>query len=225
MTDTLYIDSKEPGKVQKKIQEVINDRCSDVVTEVTGLKTGDFVFKDVVVERKEASDLASSIQDGRIKSQCKRMSKDFNKQYILVEGSPYNLKYSGLHRNAFNGLQVSLVERGVKICFFPGLDDLAYGLYKVVSKNKGRDAGGEEFVLSRTSVDTENLFVAMVGCIDGVSKDKAERVCSEFGNMFNLVESIELNVSETKTKLTELEGIGDVTAEKIIDGVETSYPE
>ncbi len=100
---TLYIDSNEPTSIQNKVQNEIQSRDIVLATKTTGLKTGDFVIGDTCIERKEASDLASSIKDGRLKSQSQRIAQDFQTGYIIIEDDPYNLSYSNLHPNAVTG--------------------------------------------------------------------------------------------------------------------------
>ena len=54
------------------------------------LISGDYVFGDVCIERKEINDFCSSIIDGRLTSQIEKMKKKYKYVYILVSGSIKN---------------------------------------------------------------------------------------------------------------------------------------
>lgn len=215
MSDKLYIDSNEPSSVHVNTKLTVKDRQDNVEIQAKGLKTGDFVYKDVVIERKEASDLASSIKDGRLKEQTLRMSEDFQHQYIIVEDNPYNLEYSNLHDNAFIGTMVSRGYAGIPIIYTPDVQGTAYAINKIIEKHK--DQGGEErtLKLERTSVETEDVQVAMLACVKGVSREKAERIKEHvFPNGFTPAFA---DLVQVKDKLKQVEGVGEITSQRIID--------
>lgn len=218
MTDTLYIDSNEPNPVHVITKATIKDRQSDVNVEAKGLKTGDFVYKDTVIERKEASDLASSIKDGRLKEQTMRMSEDFEHQYIIVEGNPYDLKYSNLHDNAFIGTMVSRSYAGIPVIYTPDQDGTAYALNKLIEKH---DDGEERTLeLERTGVETEDVQVAMIGCIKGISKEKAKKISDKIGSFEDVAQLTAAGKeAEVIEKLQEIEGIGPKLAERVVNSI------
>lgn len=211
--NVLYIDSKEPKEVQENVKLEVIDRNS-VPVKVTGLKTGDFVYKDVVIERKKASDLASSITDGRIKQQSVRMIEDFRTAYMVIVGDPYNLEYSNLHRNVFNGIQVSLSDKGVNVLNVPTEADFVYVVSKIISKYE--EENPEKVELDRTSVNTENVFVAMLSCIEGVSKSKAEELSEIFGSVSELVFLAVGDEEKAKNMAKKVDGVGEIIAERVI---------
>jgi len=222
MTDTLYIDSNEPDKegkkVQTKVQQTIKNRDTGAETEIKGLKTADFIYKDVAIERKEASDLASSIKDGRLKEQTLRMLEDFEHQYIIVEGDPYTLEYSSLHKHAFVGTMVSRSSEGIGIIYTPDVEATAYAINKIISKH---EEDGERKVeeLKRTNADTEDVQVAMISCVKGVSGEKAKNVFEE--TKFNSIEHIlETNKAEALQELQNIEGIGLKLSSRIYESLE-----
>lgn len=218
MTDTLYIDSNEPNNVQTTVKLTIQDRETAAQTETKGLKTADFVYRDVAIERKEASDLASSIKDGRLKEQTLRMLEDFEHQYIIVEGNPYNLEYSSLHKHAFVGTMVSRSSEGIGIIYTPDVEATAYAINKIISKH---EENGERKVeeLKRTNADTEDVQVAMISCVNGVSGEKAKKVFEE--TMFNGIEHmLETNKAEALQELQKIDGIGLKLSSRIYESLE-----
>lgn len=215
MTDTLYIDSNEPSNVQQTVELTVQDRDTGADTETKGLKTADFVYKDVAIERKEASDLASSIKDGRLKEQTLRMLEDFNHQYIIVEGDPYTLEYSSLHKHAFVGTMVSRSSEGIGIIYTPDVEATAYAINKIISKHEEGENKVEE--LKRTNADTEDVQVAMLTCIQGISKQKAKEVRKKIGSIDRLCQDIAAgHGAEAAEKLQEIDGIGIKLADRIV---------
>lgn len=72
------------------------------------MKTGDYVWKDVCIERKEINDFCGSIIDGRVESQAKKMLKDFKKVYFIIIGNIKD-KTSNIHDNCLLGMISKLV--------------------------------------------------------------------------------------------------------------------
>jgi len=217
MTETLYIDSNEPDNVQQTVELTVKDRDTGADTERKGLKTADFVYKDVAIERKEASDLASSIKDRRLKEQSVRMLEDFEHQYIIVEGNPYNLEYSNLHDNSFIGTMVSRTVDGIGIIYTPDEQGTAYAINKIISKHEEGEEKVEE--LKRTNADTEDVQVAMISCVEGVSGKKATKIFEE--TKFNSIKDIlETNKAEALQELQKIEGIGLKLSSRVYESLE-----
>lgn len=232
MTETLYIDANEPSDVQQKVQEELISRDDiDVDIEIEGLKTGDFLIGDLVIERKEASDLAGSITDGRLREQTSRMSADFQHRYLLLEGNPYDLKYSNLHPNSIVGSLVSTnCKRDIDIIPVEDYDSLAYAVYKVAKLYLEQEDEVEEHHLKSTSVDKEDLPISMLTCIDGISKQKARDILKAFGMSWSqFLDEITMAESEIKNckfdwydgntvyqQLQVVDGIGPTLADRII---------
>lgn len=214
ISETLYIDSNEPDDVKMIVEATIKDRDTGVSTEIKGLKTGDFVYNNVVIERKEASDLASSIKERRLKEQTARMLKDFEHQYLLVEDNPYDLKYSNLHDNSFIGTLVSRAHAGIKIVYTPDKEGTAYAINKIISKHQGGET--EEVKLEKTNVETEDTFVAMLSCVNGVSKKKAKSIKKQ--TCFESVGGIAV-YDQPKKELKNVKGIGDKLSKRIIEEI------
>jgi len=110
----LKVDSREPGHVRELAKELAGSEAIDTV-EVTQLETADFAVPElgIGIERKAASDFASSVQDRRISEQGDRMVEDFEHRYVIIEesGDLYNLKYTNIADNSLIGQQVSLAAK------------------------------------------------------------------------------------------------------------------
>jgi len=119
----LKVDSREPGHVKALAQELVakvgdnpNLYSDEVMTvEECELETADFAVPElgIGIERKAASDFASSVQDRRISEQGDRMVEEFEHRYVIIEesGDLYNLKYTNIADNSLIGQQVSLAAK------------------------------------------------------------------------------------------------------------------
>jgi len=213
---TLYIDANEPSEMKATVKATIANRDTSASTEVKGLKTGDFVYKNVVVERKEASDLASSIKDNRLREQTQRMLKDFEDQYIIIEGDPYDLRYSNLQDNVFIGTLVSRGHAGCTIIYTPDQMGTAYAVNKIVSKHSD-DEERRTVELNETNVEDIDTQVAMLAQIEGISVSKARKINDKIG-LSKLCEMKHYGWAPAENclgQIKEIDGIGNVLAQRI----------
>ena len=72
------------------------------------LKVGDYIYKDIIVERKTIDDFCASILDKRIETQVENMKQSGKQCFIIIVG---NLKdrTTEIHENCVIGKVVSLV--------------------------------------------------------------------------------------------------------------------
>jgi len=83
----------------------------NVTFEKKRLICGDYVYKNLIIERKEISDFCSSILDGRMTSQSKKMIEEMNNGkdcIIIVVGNIKDRKVN-IHENCVLGKLCSLV--------------------------------------------------------------------------------------------------------------------
>jgi len=100
------------------------------------LKTGDYVWEDIVIERKQIDDFAASIIDGRLDGQIKKMKDKFTKIYILVSGHLED-KTSAIHENCILGKMASiLVKHNVSILMMDNDFQLVYVMKKIFEKHQ-----------------------------------------------------------------------------------------
>jgi len=99
------------------------------------LKTGDYVWEDVCIERKQIDDFAASIIDGRLDGQIKKMKDKFPHIYILVSGHLEDKK-SSIHENCILGKMASiLVKHNVSILMMDNDFQLVYCMKKIFEKH------------------------------------------------------------------------------------------
>lgn len=72
------------------------------------LKVGDYLYKNILIERKQIDDFCQSILDKRIETQVEKMKKSGKECFIIIVGNLKDRK-TNIHENCILGKIVSLV--------------------------------------------------------------------------------------------------------------------
>lgn len=124
---TIIADDRENGEVIELLRKL------NVDVEVKRLKIGDYVFGDVVIERKTIDDFCLSIIDGRIKSQIEKM-QEYKHKYILISGRIGD-RTSDINENCILGMICSVIVRyGINVICLDNEKQLAYVIKKLYEK-------------------------------------------------------------------------------------------
>ena len=213
----ITIDNREKARICQAI-DYYSPNYKIVIDELT---VGDFLFsenkKEAIFEYKTLSDLMWSIADGRLFKQAVKQTEYYNYHHVLVEwdekGGNYAKKqltkigktmnnsivYESLARlSTFTSVIISpkqsasfpLMEKYAQICF-------------------------EENTFEKPVVDkTENVAFNYLMLIDGVDKIKARAICKKL-KLKSINDLFKINTK----KLVKVNGIGVITAQKIITSI------
>lgn len=77
------------------------------------MEIGDYVYENLVFERKTMGDFVSSICDGRLKEQREKM-KVYEERIVILIGRFDPLMYN-IHKHCMLGMMISLQMRGIKV--------------------------------------------------------------------------------------------------------------
>jgi len=176
---------------------------------VERLEVGDLVCGDVCIERKEIHDFASSIIDGRLKKQAKRMLERFKAPFIFVVGDWEPLKeqehfewfteqhYTGAVASTAAGIGVPVISCKdedifwlMATKFFERYDPSRPIVIKEIIRPKGDDT-----------------YVSMLCCVEGIGESKAKLILKN--HHFLTLPNV------TKEELMKIPGIGDKYATSI----------
>jgi ERCC4-type nuclease len=199
------------------------------------LPQGDFYLPehDVVIERKEASDFASSTTDGRLSEQADRMIAEHDHVYVIIENdvgqyydgdkyqtkSFYNLQYSHVGYKSLIGMQTSLaVKRDIKIIYTESVEHTIYAVNRVFERfmddeHVSADGG---YVKTADTGEVDDVQVAMLMQIDGISEDKAEEIIQCLGSIGGFIHAYNEG-ADVERDLKSIEGIGPTLADRVID--------
>lgn len=217
--NTLIIDSREPRNIKIDLKKYFIE--DDIHTEVQELQQGDFKYGKLLIERKEIADLNSSLHDGRIKNQTYRMLREKQEQdihpYIIIQGSYTKLfkqsRYNNFHcmtRKQYYGLIASLNEKGINTIQLEGKGTKElYTILRALITHENTERTEIKEVLLKPCIQSYSTRCYYM--IDGIGEQKAKQISDKFP-LNKLIQVPE----EMKNELTEIDGIGDRTADKII---------
>ena len=200
------VDSREPKDLKSKAQ-------LEYGFEEDTMPQADFYLpeKDVAIERKEASDFASSTTEGRLSKQADRMVAEHEHVYIIIErpSEPlYDLPYTNVSDNSLIGMQTSLaVKRGIKIIYTESIEQTLYAVNRIFERHLNDEADDTGYVKTHDTGEVEDVQVAMLMQIDGISEEKGQNIVEKYG-----IRRINAAICQ---------GAGDMVAEDIqtIDGI------
>jgi len=211
------IDSKEPDDVKKLVKKQLEKKGFNVETKA--LDQGDYHYphQGVILERKEKSDLAASIQDRRISEQADRMAANHDHLYVLVEGDIYDLQYSNLHHNSIRGQLISLaVKRNVKVLPTENKEGTAYTVARLFERYKDEEHMQEtQYLKTHDTGEVDDIEVAMLMQIDGISKQKAKDIIKAYGGPAQLAYA-QTDEAKVRGQLMTVDGIGPKLANRVI---------
>ncbi len=208
----IFVDDREP----ENIVEIL--RRKGVIVKRKRLEVGDYLVKhgnhEVVVERKTASDFLNSIADGRIFTQCQRMSSKYPISFLFVVGDlDGEMEMRGFRRDAVVAALTSIAIKNeygqvIPLIFFDN-EDFCTAL-KTLDR---RMREGEFRILPRLRRDVikrnaSATQVAMLTAIPGIGEEKAKRILKRFGSVQNVANA---GVRE----LMKVSGIGEKQAKEI----------
>jgi len=208
----LKLDSRESDELLADL--IIAFDQTAVVPEKEFLETGDIVFDNIVIERKEANDFVSSIIDGRIKEQVEKM-KGFPFRYIIIEGNPFETGRD-LSPNCIIGKMTSLIiKHKIGLFYVNNLKQLAYCVFSIINKHLNLESQiNETPVKVHLKEDHNDIVMAMILQIPGVGPVKAKDISNKYNNS---LKDFVNNVSNES--LEEIDGIGKILSKKIIEQI------
>jgi ERCC4-type nuclease len=209
-------------------RESIKNEFSDIENiEITNLSIGDyqFVLNDelfIIIERKTITDYASSIKDGRLREQKKRLIANKGNAFILylVEGdlseNNKSFKYNKVEKNTIISSIINIMMRdNINVFHTTNKDETLFfikSIYRKLAKQ------GNTFLNNKTDYNqdlvnnldcsknkSENLnpklcFQMMLNCIPTISNKISMRISNKFENLYNFIlfmEEIENNKIDT----------------------------
>ena len=201
----MYVDSREPESYLRMLKYL------GIPVEVKQLEVGDYIFGNVIVERKTVSDFLNSLFRGRLWKQLEEMKKQKDAIPILIVLGDYP---KGKQFNIFLGAVSSIVLKWrIPVVVILGLErdkiqryfsSLLSSLYvKITMKSRGK----QPLLLSRKGYDLEEIRVNMLCCIPKVGINKAMSILEKYPDFLSLSQASVEDLSQIKgvsRKLAEL---------------------
>lgn len=177
------------------------------------LKIGDYVVKDVIIERKTVSDFISSMMNQRLLKQIEEM-KQYENKLIIIEGISekelYNDENYSINPNAIRGFLLSItLKHKIPLIFSKNSEDTAKFI-TILSKKKDKEINLN--AKKKTLNKREQLQFIIEG-FPGVGPKKAKALLERFGSIQNII------LAPTE----ELEKILGIKSEQIREIIERKY--
>ncbi|WP_136716915.1 ERCC4 domain-containing protein [Halorientalis salina] len=190
-----------------------------VETRLETLEVGDYVLSDrVVVERKTVGDFLDTLTGGdrSMFEQVGDASRHYARPVVVIEGGDLYGERS-VHPNAIRGaLSALVVDFGVSVLRTADEDETA-DMLEVIATREQETADREVSVhgekQSKTLAEQQEYVVASIADVGPVT---ARSLLSEFGG-------VEAVMTASEEDLQDVDGVGQVTAERIRDVVGSDY--
>ena len=198
----VYVDTRELAQFVDKL------RHRGALVEVKQLDIGDFVASsEIVIERKTIDDFVKSVYDGRLFKQIANMSNKYPRPILVIQGERKDL--SGIGESAFYGAVASIVsDFKVPIFFAPSERDVIEIVYHIARREQIEKKKETKIREGRKPVTLADTQRYVVSGIPGVSAVLADRLLAKMTTVERLFSASEL-------ELRNVEGIGDVMAQRI----------
>jgi Fanconi anemia group M protein len=197
------------------------DLADGIDVGMSQLAVGDFILSDRVgVERKSAQDFADTLVEGRrsMFEQLGDLANNYDRPVLLVEGTQEQLfDARNIHPNAIRGaLQSLVVDFGVSVLWSRDEEETAQHLSNIAQREqteRDREVSVHGTKGGDSRTDQQEYIVSAIADVGPVT---AQSLLRELG-------SVHAVFTAEEDALQETEGVGSVTAERIVDIVRSSY--
>lgn len=200
--DEVTIDSREQNS-----QVVTSLAKKDIKINTSQLSIGDYVVSEnTAVERKSVGDFLESLTDGRLFSQAKSLSKEYNNPLMILEGEGLHNKRN-ISENAVYGALASLTtDFQIPVLQSKDEEETAALLRSLISREQ--KTGKSSVRKDKESMSTRDTKKFIIEGLPNISGTLAERLLDHFDSVKDV-----FNADEEE--LMEVKGIGPDTAERI----------
>ncbi len=192
MTVVVIVDSREYRTAEDVVKNL--RRFGATVVE-RQLEVGDYVVSErVAIERKRAHDFLSSIADGRLFEQAKKLVEHYERPIIVIEGSIWSaLKHRNIHEHAVLGAMISLTMRfGIRLLFSRDPETTAFIIYDVAKNEQERERRSIKTVTTRKTATIRELQIQFLASLPGIGPKRAEALLREFGTPLDALNNLKL---------------------------------
>jgi DNA excision repair protein ERCC-4 len=181
---------------------------SGALVEIEKLSYGDYIINDMItIERKTAKDFLVSIIDGRLFSQLSNLKKFCNHPILLIEGNPYKTSHN-FDRMAIKGALISSKTIWYVPVIFSRTKEDSRDILLMISRQVSVCI---DVVPLRGGYRPKRLKSKQLYILQGLPKigpKLAKRLLRHF-------KSVSKVMNASVRALTEVDGIGKISAERI----------
>ena len=207
----ILLDCREKDEIftsAASLEKELKPKHIDITFSKKQLKCGDALCGNIVFERKEGDDFATSICDGRLDSQAEKLCLNFKHIYYIFVGDIYEATTrSKISPRAITGAQHHLVYKyGIHLLHVNDPQQYVWTLFSVIRRHQeGKIFNPKEHRIidyERTPLDRFTAALAATG----IGKEKAKIIASACDR--NMIKLHDTPIKE----LCKLNGIGKTSA-------------
>lgn len=174
------------------------------------LKIGDYIVKDIIIERKTVQDFLSSMINHRLINQIEEL-KQYENKLLIIEGISeqelYRETNEGINPNAIRGFLLSiLLKHKIPIIFSKNSEDTAKYI-NVLSKKKEKEIN---LNAKKKTLNKKEQLQFIIESFPGVGPKKAKKLLEKFGSIQNIILS-------STDDLKDILGVQSASIKEIIE--------
>ncbi len=181
------------------------------------LDTGDYILSSRIgVERKYVDDFLSSLIEGKLFLQMRKLRDSYSRPILILEGEGVLTKRNISHTAIFGSMVSIIVDYGISLITTKNARETADFLYVIASREQKKHHKDVAIRGDKWSMSLKEHQQYLIEGLPNISVVLAKRLLQHFGSIHNIV-----NASEDA--LCEVQGIGKTTAAEIINLLHADY--
>jgi len=221
----IEVDTKEPEKISKLVEHIQFQSFNNPRFDKEGIKfkmvkknllCGDLKCMNLGAERKEITDFAASIKDGRFIKQMEKMRDNYEFRYVLVSGSFQRVNRDQDRRAILTSCTSAIVNYGVHVQFLPNDEYLVHYFLMLCMKHSKELKPLTNFIAPERPKEHDAIITVMG--THGIGKAMALNLLKDNDTVQNIFNA-------SKEQLMKTYRVGEVLAEKILATGTTRFGE
>jgi len=176
------------------------------------------VAENYAVERKEIRDFFRSIFDGRLFEQVERLTETYENACLVVEGDVLDaVKFMQNPQVFWGALAKVMADHNIAAVFTPDEKQTAIFLYSLAKKLQEEERRRVVVKHKPKTYTLRERQLLAVQSLPKVGPERAEALLKRFGSVRRVFQA-------TKRELLSVKGLGEKTAQAIVNFLDTKYP-
>jgi DNA excision repair protein ERCC-4 len=203
MAIRVYVDNRESPS---EVPEILRSLGIEVI--YVSADVGDYIISErTAIERKTIKDLISSVYDGRVFQQAKKLSESYENPILIIEGDISEGKYLTNNWRAVNAALATVALNFQTIILYSMDKEETAKLIKTIAEKESSQ--GVYVILKRAKGRTQDeILEGVISSIPNIGPKIAKRLLMRFGSIYRIVNASLL-------ELRSVEGLGEKRAEEL----------
>ncbi|MBS7647591.1 MAG: ERCC4 domain-containing protein [Candidatus Bathyarchaeia archaeon] len=209
---TIFVDVRECMDVKDYLREF---GCKVVEK---ALAPADYVVaENYAIERKEIHDFFRSIFDGRLFEQAERLTETYENACLVVEGDLNAVKLIQTPQVFWGALAKVMADHNIAVVFTPNEEHTAMFLCMLAKKLQEEERRKIAVKHKPKAYTLRQRQLLAVQSLPKIGPERAEALLKRFGSVRRVFQA-------SKRELLSVKGLGEKTAQTIVEFLDTKYP-